>query len=221
MSSTSPPGSTGLEQLQRAYDADADRRAALEPDAWRLDVVDGLARRLRPGARVARVVDLGCGAGQLARRLLDLGVEVVGIDLSPAMVEAARRRGVDARTGDLRDLPFDDATFDGALAFNSLVHTPRRALPAVFREVRRVLRAGAPFQVVVWGGQTYEGLYEDDWLDPPRFFSMLSDDDLLALDTPGFDRHDVRFLHEHVVGQSHPQVLSLTAADEVEPDGWD
>jgi len=66
--------------------------------------------------------------------------------------------------------------------------------------------------VVVWGGNTREGPIDDEWLDPPRYFSTYSDDALLALETPGF-RH-IRFetldLPDEVL-DLHSQILTLEA----------
>jgi SAM-dependent methyltransferase len=58
-------------------------------------VASGAARTLlaaldRAGHRTGTVVDLGCGGGTLAARLVDAGYDVLGVDLSPAMVELAR-----------------------------------------------------------------------------------------------------------------------------------
>ena len=52
----------------------------------------GLLRALRDnGIRDGKIVDLGCGSGIWARALADAGYEVVGVDISPAMIELARR----------------------------------------------------------------------------------------------------------------------------------
>ncbi|TML62562.1 MAG: class I SAM-dependent methyltransferase [Actinobacteria bacterium] len=88
-----------------------------------------------------RVLEVGCGPGELAARIQDdLGAEVVAVDISPRMVELARGRGVDARVGDVLDLPFAAAEFDCAVAAWMLYHVPDpdRALA----ELARVLRAG-------------------------------------------------------------------------------
>jgi SAM-dependent methyltransferase len=91
------------------------------------------------------VCDLGCGPGHVARYLADRGVEVRGIDLSPAMVEEARRRSPDTdfHVGDMLALDdVADATFAGIVAFYSIVHLAEDTLPTVFREMHRVLTPG-------------------------------------------------------------------------------
>jgi len=70
--------------------------------------------RPQPGERI---LDLGCGDGILSEKLAALGARVVGIDNSPDMIAAARRRGVDARIMDARSLTFEnefDAVFSNA-----------------------------------------------------------------------------------------------------------
>lgn len=65
-----------------------------------------------------RILDLGCGDGILTEKLITLGARVVGIDSSPEMIAAARRRGIDARTIDARSLTFEnefDAVFSNAV----------------------------------------------------------------------------------------------------------
>ena len=66
----------------------------------RADLVVSLGPRLRPGDTV---LDLACGDGGLAAHLARHGVRYRGVDATPEMVEAARRRGVEAELGDLND----------------------------------------------------------------------------------------------------------------------
>lgn len=90
------------------------------------------------------VADLGCGPGHIARYLHERGVQMVGIDLSPAMVRIAQGRnaGIPFRTGDMTALDLDDASLAGIVAFYSIVHLDAAALDRVFAEMHRVLVAG-------------------------------------------------------------------------------
>ena len=98
------------------------------------------------GAAPRRVLEVGCGPGEAAEQIAARGAEVIAVDISPRMVELARGRGVDARLGDVQELPFDDESFDCALAAWMLYHVPEpdRALA----ELARVLRPGGRLVVV-------------------------------------------------------------------------
>jgi SAM-dependent methyltransferase len=88
-----------------------------------------------------RVLEVGCGPGELAARIQEeLGAEVLAVDISPRMVELARGRGIDARVGDVSELPFAAGEFDCAVAAWMLYHVPDpdRALA----ELARMLRPG-------------------------------------------------------------------------------
>lgn len=87
------------------------------------------------------VLEVGGGPGELAARIAaELAADVVMLDTSSRMVELARGRGVDARVGDMQDLPFADGSFDCAVAAWMLYHVP--SLDRGVAEVARVLRPG-------------------------------------------------------------------------------
>ena len=88
------------------------------------------------------VADIGCGPGHVAGHLHEEGVDVFGIDLSPAMVAIARRDHPDLRfeVGTMTDLDLADSSVAGIVAFWSVIHVPDHAVPGVFEEFRRVLR---------------------------------------------------------------------------------
>jgi len=90
------------------------------------------------------VGDLGCGTGRITTYLVSRGLDAFGIDLTPGMIEVARRQyqGLRFEVGSLFDLDLKDNELAGALAWYSLVHTPREDLPAVFAELYRVLQPG-------------------------------------------------------------------------------
>jgi ubiquinone/menaquinone biosynthesis C-methylase UbiE len=91
--------------------------------------------------RPARVLEVGQGRGELAERIQrELGAELVAIDQSERMVALARDRGVDARFGDVQELPFEDRAFDCVVAAWMLYHVPD--LDRGLAEIVRVLRPG-------------------------------------------------------------------------------
>jgi SAM-dependent methyltransferase len=92
------------------------------------------------------VADVGCGPGHVTAHLRELGVDAFGIDLSPAMIEVARRDhpGLRFEVGSMTDLDLPDASAAALLAFWSLIHIPDDEVPTVFAHFRRVLRPGAP-----------------------------------------------------------------------------
>jgi SAM-dependent methyltransferase len=87
-----------------------------------------------------RVLEVGCGEGELAERLTAAVADVVAVDQSPRMVELTRARGVDARAADIQELPFANESFDAVLAAWMLYHVAD--LGRGLSEVARVLRPG-------------------------------------------------------------------------------
>lgn len=90
------------------------------------------------------VADVGCGPGRITGHLAGLGLDAFGIDLSPAMVEVARRDHPELRfeVGSMTNLDLPDASLAGLLGWYSLIHLPDEAIPAVLAHFYRVLRPG-------------------------------------------------------------------------------
>lgn len=106
---------------------------------------------------------------------------------------------------DVQRLCFAPGSFDAVWTLNCLLHVPNTELPAVLASIRSVLRPGGLFFLGVYGGESREGPLADDWLDPPRFFSFRSDEELLGHVQPGFEVVDF-----HVVGVDRGRFQSLT-----------
>jgi SAM-dependent methyltransferase len=123
-------------------------------------------------ADAQRVLDIGTGEGQIARRLREVGVpEVVGIDPTDHQVREAARRagGVRYARGDGVALPFEAESFDGAVA--CLVFEHLDDLDLAIDEVARVLRPGGRFVLFINHPllQTPgSGWIDDQILDPPE-----------------------------------------------------
>jgi colanic acid/amylovoran biosynthesis glycosyltransferase len=102
------------------------------------------------GARPASVLDAGCGAGTLTPALLAAGArEIVGVDLEPGMVAAARRRWPAQRwlRADVRRLPFPADRFDAAVSLGVFEYLPSPA--EALRELARVVRPGGRVVIAV------------------------------------------------------------------------
>lgn len=145
------------EAVRRTYDTVASSYAeafagelAHKPfDRWLLDRVAGLADP-------EPVADVGCGPGQVAAHLAAAGAEVVGSDVSPAMVQEARARfpGLVFEVGDLRALmrPTRAPGWGAVVAWYSLVHFAGSELPGVVERLARPIRPGGWLVVAVHVG---------------------------------------------------------------------
>jgi ubiquinone/menaquinone biosynthesis C-methylase UbiE len=93
-----------------------------------------------------RILDVGCGTGELASRLAQRGWRVIGLDLCEPMLHRARFKlnghaeSVRLAVADSEHIPFADGTFDAVTCANSFHHYPRQ--DAVIHELHRVLKPG-------------------------------------------------------------------------------
>lgn len=95
-------------------------------------------RRLLDPKAGETCLEIGCGRGHLTKRLLDWGVEAVGIDANPQAPEVAVVDGI--RHMFAEDLDFPDASFDLIVSVHAIEHIP--LLEKAFDEMARVLRPG-------------------------------------------------------------------------------
>ena len=130
-------------------------------DPLALAALEDLASLLPSGAAV---LDLGCGAGvPVTRWLADRSFAVTGVDVSARQLELARKNvpAVTFRKADMTELAFAPESFDGAVAFHSIIHVPRTEQPALLESIYRWLRPGGVFLATMTVSD-YEGR-EEDW----------------------------------------------------------
>lgn len=101
------------------------------------------------------VADVGCGPGRATAHLASLGLDVFGVDLSPAMVDVAGRAhpGLRFEEGSITAMSQKDGALGGIVAWYSIIHTPPEQLPAAFAEFRRVLVPGGQLLLAFQAGE--------------------------------------------------------------------
>ncbi len=138
-----------LPDFHHRHDAEVAARFDATEGRFKPDVafddarLSGVVRAVGPVDGL-RILDLGCGKGRFAVHLARGGAEVVGIDLSAAMLGHAK--GIDRAKASAKRLPFADGAFDAVIAVEVLEHVGD--VRPVLEEARRVLRPGGRLAIV-------------------------------------------------------------------------
>ena len=127
------------------------------------------------------ICDAGCGSsGHIGRYLFDKGIPVLGVDISERCVEMARECNPLMRFErcDMGELPFEAETFDGIIAYYSIIDTPKCQVGRFFREFQRVLKRGGRLLVAVKAG-TAEGYLTDLLgIETEIYFSLFTQEEI-------------------------------------------
>lgn len=140
------------------------------------------------------VWDLGCGPGQTASYLKDLGIEVSGLDLSERILEQAKtlHPEIHFRKGNVLDLEFENDSIAGIVAFYAIVHFTEEQVGRAFREVFRVLQPGGIFLFTYHIGE--ETIHLEEFLGRKvdiDFMLFTTDFILSRLRDSGFEKIEV------------------------------
>jgi SAM-dependent methyltransferase len=180
--------------IKRAYIASrlgyADRKVSLREqmlagfaylDPTRRADTDFPSKYLPFGNR-GRLLDLGCGSGDMLGAVRSLGWEAEGVDIDPAAVAAARRNGFNVRCGSLPEQRFPNAGFDAVVMSHVIehVHHPLELLA----EVRRILKRGCRLVIATPNARSLgHRMLRARWpfLDPPRHLQVFTPRALEAL----------------------------------------
>ena len=171
--------------LERIYDGVVDQRAGSQVEPWKQAERTAYLDLLRREGRRS-LLEIGAGTGVHGRFFADAGLDVVCTDLSTAMVEHCREQGLVAYQQDFLHLDLD-RTFDAVFAMNCLLHVPREDFPAALSAIRATLVTGGVFFLGQYGGIVRDGVWDGDSYEPKRYFSFLTDEELLAFARERFE----------------------------------
>ena len=135
-----------------------------------------------PYRRRGRLLEVGCGSGNMLKAMADLGWQVEGIDLDPVAVEKSRSKGLEVRTGCLEDRRYPEDYFD-AITMSHLiehVHDPLELL----RACHRILKPRGSLVVVTPNiNSAGHRMCGASWfhLDPPRHLRIFTTNSLTSL----------------------------------------
>ena len=129
----------------------------------------------------ALICDAGCGpSGHIGKYLLNKGHKVIGIDISEKCIEIAQsyQPEIDFKLMDMANTDFEDETFDGLIAFYSIIYTPKNQVDKIFKEFNRILKVGGKVLLVVKKGKE-AGIINNDWYEGnPVYFTHFMEDEI-------------------------------------------
>lgn len=175
------PSSDPKEVVAAGYDKVAARFAELETadSEWpRMRWLREVLSRLPDGSNV---LDVGCGSGVPAMKLIAERHRATGIDIAAVQIELARRNvsGVRLIHGDVMSVEFPAESFDAISAFYVVEHLPRDEHAHLFSRFERWLRPGG-YLVFTVEPEDEPGVV-GDWLGAPMFFSQFDSEKTLDL----------------------------------------
>ncbi len=171
--------------------------------------LDWLLERLASGSRV---LDVGSGTGRpTASALTDAGHEVLGVDVSPVMVDLAARQVPRAtfRLADIRELPLEEGAFDAVCVYFSLLQMSRAEQSRVLGRLARALRPGGSL-VLATVPADVEDLAIEFMGQPVRATSFAAEDVVALVREAGFVvefEQVVEFTPDHPEGAAEPHLF--------------
>lgn len=176
------------DSIARAYDIAADEYAAkwwneFENKHFDRVMLGWYAGQIPPGGTV---LEIGSGPGEVSGYLSRLGVRCIGTDLSPRMIENAKRYFPDVQfeVQDFLNLRYVNNSFAGVIAYYAIVNLTVDAIKKGFAEVRRVLQPGGLFLFTFHIYETEEKTEVEAFFTPegsPLTFYYFKVDDMKAL----------------------------------------
>ncbi|MEY7979439.1 class I SAM-dependent methyltransferase [Streptomyces pilosus] len=180
-----------------------------------------LLELLEPGSRV---LDVGSGTGRpTAAVLAGAGHRVLGVDVSPVMVEIASRQvpGAEFRCADVRGMALEDGSFDAVCVYFALLQMPRAEQAGLVRRLARVLRPGGLFVLatVPLDVEEFDGVFMGQ---PVRVTSFAAEDVVALVREAGLtvqSQDSVMFTPSHPDARPEPHLFLHCRREPARPVG--
>ena len=182
------------DNLRETYNKYAQQRETYKVPDWKLELRSRFLSLLQQEQKKT-LIELGAGTGRDSKFFQDQGLDVVCIDLSLAMVELCKQKGLTAYVMDMADIQFPAGSFDAVYSMNSLLHLTKAEFPQVLRKIDRLLKTEGVVFIGIYGGRDHEGVWEKDSYHPKRFFSFFTDEHLKQEVTRVFDIISFESIH--------------------------
>jgi 2-polyprenyl-3-methyl-5-hydroxy-6-metoxy-1,4-benzoquinol methylase len=127
-----------------------------------------------------KLLEIGCGNGEMQKYLDMLGWQTEGIDFDPIAVEKARSKGIKINLGSLHEQEYNDNTFDAVILSHVIEHVPNPL--ALLSEIHRILKPGGMISLVTPNSNAFGRLiFGNFWLhlDPPRHLFLFNNKALI------------------------------------------
>lgn len=166
--------------LKRAYSTQVDAREAKEPEPWKIEERRVFLAEL-DRKKAKNLLEIGAGIGRDTLFFSDQGLDVLATDLTEENVAHCREKGLLAEVMDVCDLNLPPESFDAVYSLNCLLHVPKAEFQTALQSIFRVLKPDGLFYLGLYSGYDDEGVYQDDFAEPKRFFSRWKDETLKLL----------------------------------------
>jgi len=172
--------------LSLSYNEKVDYRENSDIQTWKISEIDKFLNYMKKEEQ-SSLLDLGAGAGKQARVFKNHGISVTCIDISKEMIGLCREKGLDSYVMDFYNLAFPNETFDAAWSMNTLLHVPKNSIDKVLHNINKVLKPEGVFYLGMYGGYKFEGVWDEDFYNPKRFFVFYEDEEIREMVKNYFD----------------------------------
>jgi len=197
--------------IKESYNNNAGARDKSEIEPWKVKELNKVLSKI-DGENNSTLLDLGAGSGVYGKYFENNGLEVTCIDLSSGMIKLCKEKGLYAHIMDFYNLEFEENSFDVIWSLNTLLHVPKKSIEKIFKNIKRVLKPNGLFYLGLYGGDDFEGIWEEDFYEPKRFFSFYKDEMIKELVQKYFE---IESFESVKVDNRHMRFQSILAKNEV------